>query len=58
MPRQPNVRFVPKADIEVRRHDIRFTLESRHWLSVSAGPLCARSGHRQLFDHLVGATKQ
>jgi hypothetical protein len=43
--------------------NVRFTPKSRHWLSVSECPLCAKSGHyapRQrtwLFDHLVGDRK-
>jgi hypothetical protein len=40
--------------------DVRFTPESRHWLSGSGCPLCARSGYSALqqkmflFDHLIG----
>jgi hypothetical protein len=41
-----NVRFGSKADIETRRFDVRFTPESGHRLSVSACPLCAKSGHQ------------
>src|SRR5262249_30590830 len=41
----PNVRFGSKADIAVRRIDVRFTPKSGHWLSASGCPLCAKSGH-------------
>src|SRR5262249_13403085 len=40
-----NVRFGSKADIEARRRNVRFTPKSRHWLSVSRCPLCAKSRH-------------
>jgi hypothetical protein len=32
---RPNVRFGSKADIQRRLSDVRFTLESGHWMSVS-----------------------
>jgi hypothetical protein len=40
-----HVRFGSKTDIEARPANVRFTPESRYWLSVSVCPLCAKSGH-------------
>ena len=42
-----NVRFGSDADIQPCLSDVRFTPKSRHWLSVSECPLCAKSGHTQ-----------
>ena len=33
-------------------------LINRGWLSVDQCPLCPNSGHRALFDHLVGTGEQ
>src|SRR5262249_1873200 len=49
-----HVRFGSKADIRPKKPDVRFTPKSGHWLSVPRCPLCAKCGHRGLFDHLVG----
>jgi hypothetical protein len=43
-----NVCFGLKADIGACSRDVRFTLKSGHWLSVSGCPLCAKSGHSAL----------
>ena len=40
-----NVRLGSKADIARDQLNVRFTPKSRHWLSVSRCPLCAKSGH-------------
>ena len=49
-----NVRFGSKADICSAKRNVRFTPESGHVQCNSACPLSANSGHRRLFDHLVG----
>jgi len=43
-----NVRFGSKADIRVDPRHVRFTPKSRHWLSGSGCPLCAKSRHSAL----------
>src|SRR5262249_48641614 len=45
-----NVRFGSKADIEACLRDVRFTPKSGHRNSVAECPLCAKSGHCDLFD--------
>ena len=47
-----------KRKFSTRAHVVRFTAESRHAHAISASPLRANSGHRRLFDHLVGAIEQ
>ena len=54
-----HVRSGSKAEVKTFYFDVRFTPKSGHWLSVSACPLCAKSGHeRALFDDLVGNGQQ
>jgi len=48
-----HVRFGSKADIQSKKHDVRFTPESGHWLSASGCPLCANSGHRFGLAHSI-----
>jgi hypothetical protein len=41
----PHVRFGSKADISLRRCDVRFTPESGHYRATVGCPLCAKSRH-------------
>ena len=49
-----DVRFGSLADILQRGDDVRFAPEGGHVQCTRQCPLCANSGHRALFDHLVG----
>ena len=48
--RPADVRFGSKADICGAKSHVRFTPESRHVQCNSVCPLCANSGHRQLYS--------
>ena len=50
-----NVRFGSKADICSAKRHVRFAPNSGRVQCTSGCPLCAKSGHCALFDHLVGA---
>jgi hypothetical protein len=53
-----NVRFGSKADIAGDQLNVRFTPKSGHWNSAAKCPLCGKSGHYSLIDHLIGKAKQ
>jgi hypothetical protein len=55
---EADVRFGSKPDIDARPADVCFTPESGHWNSIEKCPLCAKSGHDCLFDHLISAGEQ
>ena len=57
-PAQVDVRFGSEADICSAKRHVRFTPESGPWEMRLECPLSAKSGHRQLFDHLVGAGEE
>jgi hypothetical protein len=48
-----DVRYGSKADVEPSNLDVRFTPKSRHRLSLSSCPLCAKSRHATIRVSLV-----
>jgi hypothetical protein len=56
--RSKRVRSGSNSEVGVGYGHFRFAPNSRHWLARSRGQFCARGGHRQLFDHLVGTADQ